>query len=97
MRGYLVVDVTIKDMNGFVEYANRIPELIERYQGKYIVKGAEPRVIREGSDIPKYLVVIEFPTVKLADSFIEARAETDLIDIFNSSTEGRILRVEGCF
>jgi len=96
MQGFIVVDVNIKNMDGFMEYASRIPELIEKYQGKYIVKRAEPKIIREGPDIPQYLVVIEFPSVELADEFIEARAKTDLIDIFNRSTEGRVIRVEGC-
>ena len=96
MSGFIVVDVNVKDMEGFMEYASRIPTLIEKYQGKYIVKGAEPKVVRSGSEIPQYLVVIEFPTVALADEFIQERASTDLINIFDQSTEGRILRVEGC-
>ncbi len=96
MHGYIVVDVNIRDMEGFMEYASRIPEIIENHGGRYIVKGAEPNVVREGSDIPQYLVVIEFPSIEAADSFIEERSKSDLIEIFNRSTEGRILRVEGC-
>ena len=96
MRGYIVVDVNIKDMEGFMEYASRIPELIEKHGGRYVVKGAEPVVIRESIDVPKYLVVIEFPSVEAADNFIDERSKSELIEIFNRSTVGRILRVEGC-
>lgn len=96
MHGYIVVDVNIKDMEGFMEYASRIPDIMEKHGGRYIVKGAEPDVVRESNDIPQYLVVIEFPSVEAADSFIEERSKSDLIEIFNRSTEGRILRVEGC-
>lgn len=96
MRGYIVVDVNIKDMKGFMEYASRIPDLIEKHGGRYIVKGSEPKVIRENSDTPQFLVVIEFPTVDAADNFIAERSRSELIEIFNRSTEGRILRVQGC-
>ncbi len=96
MRGYIVVDVNIKDMQGFTEYASRITDLIQKHGGKYIVKGAKPKVIREKIDVPQFLVVIEFPSVEAADNFIDERARSDLIEIFNRSTEGRILRVEGC-
>ncbi|WP_185230328.1 DUF1330 domain-containing protein [Teredinibacter franksiae] len=96
MRGYIVVDVNIKDMEGFIEYASRIPELIDKHGGRYVVKGAEPVVIRESSDVPKFLVVIEFPSVEAADNFIDERSKSDLIELFNRSTVGRILRVEGC-
>jgi Uncharacterized conserved protein len=96
MRGYIVVDVNIKDMEGFIEYASRIPELIDKHGGRYVVKGAEPVVIRESSDVPQFLVVIEFPSVEAADNFIDERSKSDLIELFNRSTVGRILRVEGC-
>lgn len=96
MLGYIIVDVTIKDMEGFMEYASRVPALIDKHGGRYIVKGAVPKVVREGGDMPQFSVVIEFPSVEAADAFIEERSNTDLIEIFNRSTAGRILRVEGC-
>lgn len=83
-------------MEEFMEYAARIPELIEKYGGRYIVKGAEPRVVRDSRDLPQFLVVIEFPSVETADNFIEERSRSELKEIFDRSTEGRILRVEGC-
>ena len=96
MHGYILVDVNIKDMKGFMEYASRIPDLIEKHGGRYIVKGVEPYVVRDGSDVPQYVVVIEFPSADAADAFIDERSKSELIEIFNRSTSGRILRVEGC-
>ena len=83
-------------MDGFMEYASRIPEFIEKHGGRYIVKGAEPKVIRESEGVPQYLVIIEFPSAEIADNFIKERADAGLSELFNRSTEGRILRVEGC-
>ena len=96
MHGYILVDVSIKDRDGFMEYASRIPELIEKYGGRYIVKGAVPSVVRESNEMPQFVVMLEFPSVEAADNFIDERAKSELFEIFNRSTEGRILRVEGC-
>jgi len=96
MRGYITVDVNITDMEGFMEYASRIPVLMEKYGGRYIVKGAEPEVVRKGGESTQFVVVIEFPSVEAADGFIEERSKSELIEIFNRSTAGRILKVEGC-
>ncbi len=96
MRGFIVVDVTIADLEGFKEYAARIPALLEKHGGAYIVKAAVPKIVREGAETPQYIVIIEFPSIAAADAFIAERSSSDLIDIFNRSTRGRIVRVEGC-
>ncbi len=96
MRGYILVDVTIKNSEAFMQYASRISPLIETHSGRYIVKGAEPKIVRENGTAPKFLVVIEFPSVEAADNFIAERAALALNELFNSATEGRILRVAGC-
>jgi uncharacterized protein (DUF1330 family) len=96
MRAYIVVDVTIKNTERFMEYASRISALIEKHGGRYIVKGAEPKIVRENGKAPKFIVIIEFPSVEAADNFIVERSESTLSELFNSATEGRILRVAGC-
>lgn len=96
MRGYITVDVNITDMESFMDYASRIPALIEKNGGRYIVRGAEPEVVRKGGESPQFVVVIEFPSVEDADNFIEDRTKSDLAEIFDRSTVGRILKVCGC-
>lgn len=96
MRGYIIVDVNINDIERFKEYTSRIPALIEKWCGKYIVKAAQPKVIRSSDNIPQYVVVIEFPSLENADNFIAERETSGLVELFNQATEGRMVRVEGC-
>lgn len=95
MVAYLVVDVNIKEIKGFKEYAARIPTLIEKHGGRYLVKGVKPEVVQGKTGNPEYTVVIEFPSVDNADAFLAERAQTDLVHIWGNSTDGRILKVEG--
>jgi len=96
MNTYLVVDINIVDVDGFMTYAQRIPTLIEKYSGRYIVKGVKPKVIDGSEGSPQYTAVIEFPSQENAESFLAEREKSDLHDIWAKSTKGRILQVEGC-
>ena len=66
MPTYLVGSVSVEDAEGFAEYAERVPETIERYGGTYRVRGGRIEVL-EGSWSPERLVVLEF------DSFEQAK------------------------
>ena len=45
MSAYLVLDFAIHDCEEFSEYIREIPQFIEKYLGRYIVRGEEPTVI----------------------------------------------------
>ena len=94
MTAFLIIDLNINDIGGFMEYVRRIPELIEKYSGRYLVQGVEPKVI-EGKDSPGRSVVLEFPSKDHAEEFLGERASSDLTDIWVRTTEARILLVEG--
>ena len=95
MKTYLQIDMEILDIEGFMEYVQRIPDLIDRHAGRYLVQGVEPVVIQGESGIPQRSVVLEFPSKDAAESFLEERASTDLHDIWERTTNSRILMLEG--
>ncbi len=95
MSAYLIIDLNITDLDHFMEYAGRIPELIEKHSGKYIVQGVEPTVIEGANNNIERSVVLEFPSSALAESFLEERSRSDLHGIWQQSTNSRILLVEG--
>ena len=47
MKAYLILDLSIENLDGFMEYANKIPQHIEKHQGKYIVQGVAPEKMRK--------------------------------------------------
>lgn len=95
MKAYLVIDVSIVDLDGFMEYAGRIPALIDKYGGKYLVQGEVPTIIEGESGIPERTVVLEFPSRESAESFLDERTSSDLHEIWARTTQSRILLVEG--
>ncbi len=95
MKAYLQIDLKILDLEGFMEYANRIPELINKHGGRYLVQGVEPMPV-QGEAIPERSVLLEFPSKVAAESFLSERAKPDLHEIWQRTTESRILLLEGC-
>lgn len=78
-----------------MEYVKRIPALIEKYSGKYIVQGVEPIIVQSADNNPQRTVVLEFPTMDIAKAFLAERETTDLHEIWGRTTNSRILLVEG--
>ena len=96
MKAYLVIDVDIVEPEGFMTYVKRIPELIAKHSGRYLVQGVEPGVI-EGADlVPQRVVVLEFPSRELAEAFLAERQASELHEIWSNTTNSRILLVDGC-
>ncbi len=79
-----------------MEYVQRIPKLIEKHSGRYLVQGVEPTPAQGERDYPQRSVLLEFPSKEDAHSFLSERAATDLHDIWERSTNSRILLLEGC-
>jgi uncharacterized protein (DUF1330 family) len=96
MKAYLQIDLDIVDPEGFMEYVQRIPDLIQKHSGRYLVQGVEPSAVQGEENYPQRSVLLEFPSMKNAKSFLSERATTDLHEIWARTTRSRILLLEGC-
>ncbi|MEH6551681.1 MAG: DUF1330 domain-containing protein [Pseudomonadales bacterium] len=95
MKGYLVLDLSINDMDQFSEYIEKIPAFIEKHGGRYIVQGVVPETI-EGSWAPERLVVLEFPTTDKAKEFLSDPEAQGLFSLRHRTTKSDLVLAEGC-
>ena len=65
MPAYIVAELTITDPEGFEEYRQGVPATVERYGGRYIVRGGQLEAL-EGDWQPRRLTILEFPTAEQA-------------------------------
>ena len=96
MNGYLILDLSIKDIENFLEYIEKIPEFIKKHGGRYIVQGVEPEII-EGDWKPERVVVLEFPSKEKAKEFLEDPEAQSLFTIRHNTTISKLILAEGCF
>lgn len=95
MNAYLILDLSIHDMRAFQVYIEKIPGLIQKHSGRYVVQGAEPTVI-EGDWKPERVVVIEFPSRNAAEEFLQDPDANALFQIRHQATTSKLLLVDGC-
>ena len=65
MAAYVIAELDIQDAAGFEEYRRQVPATIERYGGRYLVRGGALEVL-EGEWWPKRVVILEFPSLEQA-------------------------------
>jgi uncharacterized protein (DUF1330 family) len=71
MTAYVIVDIEVIDPEGYKEYVKLASEAVKFYDGKYIVRGG-PNETLEGSWQAKRLVILEFPSVEKAKSWLNS-------------------------
>jgi uncharacterized protein (DUF1330 family) len=76
MAAYIIVRAKVSDWERYQRYTKLTPEIIEKYHGKFIVRGGE-KVTLEGAEETARIVVIEFPSLEKA------------IECYNSPEYGR--------
>jgi len=62
MAAYVIADIDITDPKAYEEYRAKVPAVIAKYGGRYIVRGGKIEQL-EGGWQPKRLAVLEFPTL----------------------------------
>ena len=95
MTAYLILDVTVTDLSGFLPYADQIPAFIEKHGGRYIVRGVTPTVM-EGDWSPERVVVLEFPSADHARAFLSDPDAAPLFARRHRTTVSRLILAEGC-
>lgn len=95
MKGYLVLDLSIVDLKGFMEYVHKIPEFIQKHGGRYIVQGVEPELM-EGDWVPDRLVVLEFPSQDHAKAFLSDPDAQPLFSLRHKTTKSNLILAAGC-
>ena len=72
MKGYVVtVYKAIKDEVVLKNYAIKAREAINKYKGKFLVRGGK-KITTEGDDSPR-TIVIEFPSFAEAETFFYSK------------------------
>ena len=72
-RGYIYVEMTIKDPERFKQYTALSSPAVHAAGGRYIVRGVAPQML-EGAASADRIVVVEFETAEQAREFYHSAA-----------------------
>ncbi len=93
MPAYLIARVEVTDWSRYREYTKATPAAIQRYGGKFIVRGGEV-VTLEGEPEVRRLVIIEFPSMEQAKAFYHSPEYAGAKSLRAGAAVGQFLAVE---
>jgi len=94
MPAYVVVDVDVKDPQGYAEYRAKAPPTIAAAGGRYLVRGADPVHVEPGWDVHRF-VILEFPSLAKAKAWYHSPEYQAILPIRLRTTRSRMMFLEG--
>lgn len=92
--GYIVAHLRVTDADAFDLYRQRVPEVIHRFGGRYLVRGGAVEPL-EGEWPVERLVILQFDSVADARAFYDSPQYQELIPLRQAGAEGTLAIVEG--
>jgi uncharacterized protein (DUF1330 family) len=94
MPAYFIVDNEVTDPAGFEAYRTQVPSTVEKYGGKFLVRGGQLQAL-EGDWKPKRVVVTEFPSIEQARRWYDSEEYRPLKALRLRTARGSVVLVEG--
>lgn len=94
VSAYLVAVIEVHDPESYKRYAERAPETITKYGGRYLIRGAQPDV-QEGEWPLDRLVVLEFPDAEAARRFYHSPEYQEIVPLRQAASKGAVAILPG--
>ena len=94
MTAYVIGDVEITNPEGYEEYRPHVPATVEKYGGKYLVRGGAAEPV-EGSWAPQRLVVLEFASMERVKEWYNSPEYTAIRGIRIGNSNSNVIFVDG--
>lgn len=94
MSAYLLVRVSVTDMEQYKEYMKLTPAIVEKFGGRFIVRGGEA-VVLEGPDEKKRVVLLEFPSLERVVAFYNSAEYQAAIKVREGAAIASFIALDG--
>ena len=94
MSAYVIVEIDIVDPTGYEEYKQLASATVEKYGGKYIVRGGAVETL-EGDWKPKRIVVLQFDSMQRAKEWLNCEEYREPRKMRHRIARTRMVVVEG--
>ena len=94
MTAYVISEVEMRDPDGFAAYRTLAAKTIERYGGRYLVRGGKAELV-EGNLPPKAVIIVEFESMARLKEWYASPEYAEALKLRQTALERRLLFVEG--
>jgi uncharacterized protein (DUF1330 family) len=93
-KAYMIAQLTVRDTKAYGEYAPKVPPVIAKYGGHYLVRAGAITPL-EGTPPGQRIVVIEFASVEAAKAFYNSADYQALAPLRHAAADGPVYIAEG--
>jgi len=94
MAAYIIVEIEVTDPVGYEEYKQQAGATVEKYGGKYLVRGGATETL-EGEWQPKRIVLLEFPTMARAREWLNCEEYREPRKMRHRTAKTKMILVQG--
>ncbi len=94
MPAYLIARIDVKDPALMKDYMAATPAIVEKYHGKYVVRGGR-KVTLEGPEENRRVVIIEFPTLADAETYYHSPEYSAARKLREGAAVAEFIAIEG--
>ena len=94
MPAYLMVQAKVTDMKRYQEYMKLTPAILEKYGGRFIIRGGE-KVILEGPEVTERMVMVKFDSVDAARRMYDSAEYQAAVKVRQGAAEASFIVMEG--
>ncbi len=94
MPAYLIVRAKVTDMQQYQQYMKLTPAIVEKYGGKFIIRGGD-KVVLEGPDISDRVVMLKFDSIAAARRMYNSDEYQAAIKVRQAAAEASFIVMEG--
>ena len=93
-KGYVIVDIHVRDKEGFEKFREMAKPVLEEYSAKVLVRTPNAEA-REGKKSPGVVVVLEFESIDKARKFYESEGYTAAKAVREKACDTDLIIAEG--
>jgi uncharacterized protein (DUF1330 family) len=94
MSAYVIGRIEVTDPDQYKKYTARTPDVIAKFGGKFIVRGAEVHTL-EGPEEKSRVAVIEFPSLEKAKAFYHSEEYVETRALRRGAAVVSLIAIEG--
>ena len=94
MPAYLMVRAKVTDMKQYQEYMKLTPAILEKYGGRFIIRGGK-KVILEGPEVTERMVMVKFDSVDAARRMYDSDEYQAAVKVRQGAAEASFIVMEG--
>lgn len=93
MKCYLIANVIVTDPVRFAEYREKVPGIISKYEGQYVVRAGAVHPL-EGELGIQRMIMLEFASIDAARRFYYSAEYAPLLELRKETTQSQVAFVE---